>query len=92
MQYTPPEVDMVVIPGVLGFVVTIYDEDNNNYSTHLISSGARSYTFNSTSEEFQAAGLVGYVRSVNVTVETEVGPFSNALSLFSGIKLCNCAI
>ncbi len=86
MQYTPPEVESIIIPGVLGFNVTIYDEENHSYTEHLSTSGARSYTFNSMSEEFLAAGLVGDVRFINVTVETEVGVFSNTSALFSGNK------
>ncbi len=88
MQYTPPEVEnTTIIPGVLGFLVTIYDEMNNNYSQSLNNSGARTYSFNSTSPEFQNAGLEGSIRFINVTVETEVGTFSNVSDLFSGMTI-----
>ncbi len=78
MQYSPPEVEnTTIIPGVLGFLVTIYDGVSNNYSQYLNNSGARAYSFNSTSPEFRNASLNGSSRFITVTIETEVGNFTN---------------
>ncbi len=89
MQYSPPEVEnTTIIPGVLGFLVTICDNMNNNFTQSLNNSGARTYSFNSTSPEFQNAGLEGSIRFINVTVETEVGNFSNTSNQFSGMINC----
>lgn len=87
MQYTPPEVEnTTIIPGVLGFLVTIYDDvSNNNYSQYLNNSGVRAHSFNSKSPEFQNASLEGSIRLINVTVETDVGNFSNGSDPFSGM-------
>ncbi len=85
MQYTPPEVEnTTIIPGVLGFLVTICDDASNNYSQYLNNSGVRAYSFNSTSPEFRNASLEGSSRFITVTVETVVMNFSNVSDPFSG--------
>lgn len=88
-----PELDKIEIPKVQAFIVTIYDRNNNSYFKRLNSSEARSHTFDSMSEEFQDAGLVGNERVINVTVVTDAGMFTNTSAAFSGIdSFVNCIL
>ena len=93
MQYTPPEVEnTTIIPDVLGFLVTICDNMNNNFTQFLNNSGARTYSFNSTSPEFQNASLEGSIRFITVTVKTVIGDFSNISNSFSGMMNCSTGL
>ncbi len=79
MQYTLPFAEPSrLIPGVVGFLVNISNQQSNkNVSTFLNDSDARSYVFSSTS--LQQAGLEGDVITI-VTVVTQVGRFHNNLT------------